>query len=95
MNFETDINNVEIEPGDMVILPSHSHLKKAYVLYYNKSGIPVLSCSRDKDNMINTHHYHETHLHNSRQYSGYGWAEMMVIEKDCELPDALQKFLKK
>lgn len=95
-----DINGNNIEIGDVVIRPSNSFLVKSYVLGFTKGGNAILSCKRTMYSNSKTAHvdqtgYNDLSSHNGKQTPPYGWGQMLIIEKNAEIPEQLQKFIRR
>lgn len=90
--MKKDYTGRNIEPGDKLLRPFLATFIECYALYYTKSDKLVVSCKRTEYNYVK--HWAELSEHNDKQYPYYDWGDFYILEKNCELPEALKKFVR-
>lgn len=91
-----DINQNLVEVGDLLIIPKNSTLTKSYVLGITNNAL-IVSCRRNPDKGVKSiayGSYHSLESHNAKQYL-YWHGDLLILEKNCDIPNNLIKFVKK
>jgi len=90
--MKQDIEGRDIEPGDLLLRPYLSSFVKTYALHYTKSGKLVISCEKKYNRVQHSMYIND---HDSKQYLYYDWGSFYILEKNCEIPEKLKKYIRK
>ena len=86
-----DIDENEIEIGDIVLRPKFGSISKHYVLGFSNKGYGIiLSCEKVKSSWAKGNHYYIPYTQTLSSYN----PSLFIYQKNATIPENLRKFVK-